>query len=82
MRSGRPRGPGTAFQKVGSEAPHIFEGFPGPWPDFKNAPPKSGQTAFRYPVYGRSSPAKAAFVHPCLIARLDHEVATTTTQFT
>ncbi len=29
-RSGRPRRPGKAFKNVGGEAPHIFEGFPGP----------------------------------------------------
>ncbi len=29
MRSGRPRGPGKALKKVGSEAPHSFEGLPG-----------------------------------------------------
>ncbi len=30
LRFGRPRGPGKAFQKVGGEDPHIFEGSPGP----------------------------------------------------
>ena len=30
LRSGRPRGPGKVFKKVGSEAPHILEGLPGP----------------------------------------------------
>ena len=29
LRSGRPRGPGKAFQKVGVLAPHLFEGLPG-----------------------------------------------------
>ncbi len=40
MRSGRPRGPGSAFKNVGVEAPHIFEGSPGPRgrPDLKKAP--------------------------------------------
>ncbi len=28
--SGRPRGPGRPFQKVGGEAPHFLEGSPGP----------------------------------------------------
>ena len=30
LRSGRPRGPRRAFQNVGGDAPHIFEGLPGP----------------------------------------------------
>ena len=30
MRSGRPRGPGKALKNVGGEAPHRFEGLPGP----------------------------------------------------
>ncbi len=30
MRSGRPRGLGKAFRNAGGEAPHLFEGFPGP----------------------------------------------------
>ncbi len=30
LRSRRPRGPGKAFKKVWGEAPHIFEGLPGP----------------------------------------------------
>ncbi len=30
LRSGRPRGPGKALQNVGGEAPHLFDGFPGP----------------------------------------------------
>ncbi len=30
LRSGRHRVPGRAFKKVGDEAPHIFEGLPGP----------------------------------------------------
>ncbi len=53
MRLGRPRGPGKALKNVGGEAPHIFEGLPGPRgrPDLKNEPTKSGQIAFRYPVY-------------------------------
>ena len=29
LRSGRPRGPGEALKKVGSEAPYSFEGSPG-----------------------------------------------------
>ncbi len=29
LRSGRPRGPGKAFQNVGGEAPQILDGFPG-----------------------------------------------------
>ncbi len=38
-------------KNVGGEAPHILKAFPGPRgrPDLKNAPQKSGQTAFRYP---------------------------------
>ncbi len=27
--SGGPQGPGKAFQNVGADGPHIFEGFPG-----------------------------------------------------
>ncbi len=30
LRSGRPRGLGKAFQKIGGFAPHICEGFSGP----------------------------------------------------
>ncbi len=30
LKSGRPRGPGEAFQSVESFAPHISEGLPGP----------------------------------------------------
>ncbi len=30
LRSRRPRGPGKALQNAGGEAPHIFEGLPGP----------------------------------------------------
>ncbi len=30
MWSGRPREPGKTLKKVGGEAPHIFEGLPGP----------------------------------------------------
>ncbi len=30
LRSGRPRGPRKALQNEGGEAPHIFEGLPGP----------------------------------------------------
>ncbi len=30
LRSGWPRGPGKAFENVGGEGPHIFEGFLGP----------------------------------------------------
>ncbi len=29
MRSGRPRGPGTAFKSVGGDGPNIFDGVPG-----------------------------------------------------
>ncbi len=53
LRSGRPRWPGKAFKNVGREGPHLFEGLPGPpggRPDLKDAPRKSGQTAFRYPA--------------------------------
>ncbi len=52
MRSGRPRGPGKAFKKVGGFAPHHLVGDagpPGPAPS-KTHPKNSGQTAFRYPV--------------------------------
>ncbi len=30
LRFDRPRGPGKAPKNVGGEAPHIFEGLPGP----------------------------------------------------
>ncbi len=53
MKSGRSRGPGKAFKNVGGEAPPTFlRVFPGPRgrPDLKDAPHKSGKTAFRYPV--------------------------------
>ncbi len=51
MKSGRPRGRGKAFKHVRGEASHSFDGSPPPRrrPDLKNASPKSGQTAFRYP---------------------------------
>ncbi len=53
LKSGRPRGPGKALRKAGSEAPDIFEGFPGPpgpGQTSKMHPQKSGQTAFKYPA--------------------------------
>ena len=43
LTSGRPRGPGRAFQKVRDEAPYILKVFLGPpaRPDLKNATPKN-----------------------------------------
>ncbi len=43
-----PMGPGKALKHVRGEAPHLFEG-PRGRPDLKDEPPKSGQTAYRYP---------------------------------
>ncbi len=55
--------PGKAFKNVGGEAPHIFEGPqaphifeglpgpPGPARPQKRSQKRSGQTAFRYPVW-------------------------------
>ncbi len=45
LGSGRPRGPGKAFQNVGGEAPTFLKAFPGPRgrPNFKNAPPKNNR---------------------------------------
>ncbi len=42
LRSGRPRGPGKAFQNVGGEAPTDLKASPGPRgrPDLKNAAKK------------------------------------------
>ena len=50
LRSGRCRGPGKPSEREGCFAPHNFESFPVPRPDLKNVPPKTGQTAFKYPV--------------------------------
>ncbi len=52
LKSGRPPGPRKAFKNVGGEAPHIFEGLPEPPGPArpKNAPKKTGKTAFRYTV--------------------------------
>jgi hypothetical protein len=52
LMSGRPRGTGTALKNVGAKPPTFLQAFPGSRgrPDFKNAPQKSGQTAFRYPA--------------------------------
>jgi hypothetical protein len=49
LRSGRPR-PSNLW---GAKPPTFLKAFPGPRgrPDLKNAPNKSGQTAFRYPVF-------------------------------
>jgi len=50
LRSGRCRGPGKPSEREGCFAPHNFESFPVPRPDLKNVPPKTCQTAFKYPV--------------------------------
>ena len=43
-------GSGKAFENVRGEAPHRFEGFPGPpgLARFQNAPTKTSQIAFKY----------------------------------
>ncbi len=53
LKSGRPRGPGKALQNVGGEAPHIFEGSPGPpGPDRpENPPPKTQPDCLQIPSY-------------------------------
>jgi hypothetical protein len=53
LRSGRPRRPGKVFKKVGCEAPHLFEGLPGPPGPArlqKRSQKTPGQTASRYPA--------------------------------
>ncbi len=63
MRSGRPRGPGKALRNLGGFAPHLFEGLtgaPGPARLQKCTQKTSGQTAFRYPVWGAGAPKNNA----------------------
>ncbi len=58
MRSGKPRGPGKAFQNVGGFAPHLLGGFigpPGPARPQRCPQKTAGQTAFRYPALKGSS---------------------------
>jgi hypothetical protein len=52
---GRHLGPENTFKKVVGFAPTFLNAFQGPRgrPDFKDAPQKPGQTAFRYPEISR-----------------------------
>ncbi len=74
LKSGRPRGPGKAFQNVGGEAPHILEGLPGPGParPQKRSPEKPDKTVFRYPDFERFCQRRllTPALHPLLVGRL------------
>jgi hypothetical protein len=72
LRSGRPRGPGKAFQNVGGFAPHISEGLSGP-PGPARLPkrtqtnrPDCLQVPRGYPPYGGHSFTRRRREHHCL----------------
>ncbi len=58
MRSGRPRGPGKAFKKMGAKPPTFLRASPGPRgrPDRKNAPQKIRPDFLQVPSLGEGFP--------------------------
>ncbi len=60
-----PGGTGKASKMWGAMPPTFLRAFPGPRgrPDLKNAPTKSGQTAFKYPGQGNGRAGWGAHAH-------------------